>query len=74
LNQLLRAKDTDLAVVAQWIVAIETMIDIFGIKVERITLSKEDIRLYELWNLAKSEKDFVKADEYRKALTQRGIL
>lgn len=74
LNLLLRVKDTDLAVVAQWIVAIETMIDIFGIKVERITLSKEDIRLYELWNLAKSEKDFVKADEYRKALTQRGIL
>jgi len=74
LNQLLRVKDTNLAVVAQWIVAIETMIDIFGIRIERITLSKDDIRLYELWNQAKSEKDFVKADEYRKALTQRGIL
>ena len=74
LNQLLRVKDADLAGVAQWIVAIETMIDIFGIKIERITLSEGDIQLHALWNLAKSEKDFVKADEYRKALTQRGIL
>jgi cysteinyl-tRNA synthetase len=74
LNQLMRVKDADLITVAQWVVAIETMIDIFGIKIERIELSEDDIHLYDLWNQAKSEKDFVKADEYRKALTQRGIL
>jgi cysteinyl-tRNA synthetase len=74
LNQLLRVKDADLMTVAQWVVAIETMIDVFGIKIERIELSKDDIHLYDLWNQAKSDKDFVKADEYRKALTQRGIL
>ena len=74
LNQLLRVKDTDLAVVAQWVVAIETMIDIFGIKIERIELSEDDISLYDRWNQAKSAKDFAKADEYRKDLTLRGIL
>jgi cysteinyl-tRNA synthetase len=74
LNQLMRVKDADLITVAQWVVAIETMIDIFGIKIERIELSEDDIHMYDLWNQAKSEKDFVKADEYRKALTQRGIL
>ena len=74
LNQLLRVKDADLPVVAQWVVAIETMIDIFGIKIERLELTDEDSRLYDRWNQAKSEKDFEKADEYRKALTQRGIL
>jgi cysteinyl-tRNA synthetase len=74
LNQLMRVKDADLITVAQWVVAIETMIGIFGIKIERIELSEDDIHMYDLWNQAKSEKDFVKADEYRKALTQRGIL
>jgi cysteinyl-tRNA synthetase len=74
LNQLMRVKDADLITVAQWVVAIETMIDIFGIKIGRIELSEDDIHMYDLWNQAKSEKDFVKADEYRKALTQRGIL
>jgi cysteinyl-tRNA synthetase len=74
LNQLMRVKDADLITVAQWVVAIETMIDIFGIKIDRIELSEDDIHMYDLWNQAKSEKDFVKADEYRKALTQRGIL
>jgi cysteinyl-tRNA synthetase len=74
LNQLLRVRDTDLTIVSQWVVAIETMIDIFGIKIERIELSDDDIQLYDRWNQAKSEKDFEKADEYRKVLTQRGIL
>jgi cysteinyl-tRNA synthetase len=74
LNQLMRVKDADLITVAQRVVAIETMIDIFGIKIGRIELSEDDIHMYDLWNQAKSEKDFVKADEYRKALTQRGIL
>ena len=48
--------------------------DIFGIKIERLELTNEDLDLYDRWNKSKSEKDFDKADEYRKALTQRGIL
>lgn len=74
LNQLLRVKEANLPVVAQWVIAIETMIDIFGIKIERLELTNEDLDLYDRWNKSKSEKDFDKADEYRKALTQRGIL
>jgi cysteinyl-tRNA synthetase len=56
LNQLMRVKDADLITVAQWVVAIETMIDIFGIKIGRIELSEDDIHMYDLWNQAKSEK------------------
>jgi len=37
-------------------------------------LSKEDIDLYNKWNEYKKEKDFVKADECRNELINRGVL
>lgn len=74
LNQLLRVKEADLLAIGQWVVAIETMMDIFGVKIERLRLSDEDVRLYYLWNEAKSMKDFALADQYRSELTNRGIL
>jgi cysteinyl-tRNA synthetase len=74
LNQLLRVKDADIHETARWIVAIETMIDIFGITIERLNLSEDDMNVIHLWNDAKSKKDFESADQYRKELMQRGIL
>ena len=74
LNQLLRTKESDIQEIARWIVAIETMIDIFGITIERLNLSEDDMRIINLWNDAKFKKDFESADQYRKELMQRGIL
>lgn len=74
LNQLLRTKESDIQEIARWIVAIETMIDIFGITIERLNLSEDDMRIIDLWNDAKFKKDFESADQYRKELMQRGIL
>lgn len=74
LNQLLRTKESDIQEIARWVVAIETMIDIFGITIERLNLSEDDMRIIDLWNDAKFKKDFESADQYRKELMQRGIL
>jgi cysteinyl-tRNA synthetase len=74
LNQMLRVKEADLNLVSQWVVAIEKMMDIFGITTDRVELTEDDLQLYDRWNVAKAEKDFEKADEYRRVLTQRGIL
>ncbi len=74
LNQLLRIKDADIHEIARWVIAIETMVDIFGIQIERLNLSEDDLNLFNLWNDAKSKKNFESADQYRKELMQRGIL
>ena len=50
------------------------MLDILGITVDRIELTEEDRQLFEGWNAAKKEKDWDKADTYRNALSQKGLL
>lgn len=50
------------------------MINIIGLHVELNPLSKENRNLYNAWQLARQNKDFNKADELRKTLTDRGVL
>ena len=53
---------------------LKEILDVFGFEFEYRKLTEEDRVLYENWQKARNEKDFEKADIYRKELTARGIL
>lgn len=74
LNQLLRIKDKDMEALITSVLTIEKMLDIFGIYIERIELSKDDKDLFETWDTLKREKNFEEADKIRQLLTVRGYL
>lgn len=74
LNQNIRTKDIDFAVVSKYYNAIRKMLDILGIEIDRLEMTEEDKTTYNLWNQAKIDKDFEKADEYRAILIAKGII
>ncbi len=74
LNASLRTKEIDFEVVSKYRNAVEKMLDILGIVVEKVVLSAEDKELFAKWNEAKANKDFESADKYRNELSTRGLL
>ncbi len=74
LNTALRSKEIDFVTVSKYRNAVEKMLNVLGINVDKVVLSDEDKELFAKWNDAKSAKDFAKADEYRNELTARGLL
>ena len=74
LNTALRSKEIDFVTVSKYRNAVEKMLNVLGINVDKVVLSDEDKELFAKWNDAKSVKDFAKADEYRNELTARGLL
>ena len=74
LNSAIRVRDVDLDKVASLTGAIEKMLDVLGIRYERLVLTDVDREIYDEWTKAKTDKDFTKADELRAILMQRGIL
>ena len=74
LNQSLRTRDIDFAIVAKEYNAIKKMLYILGIYINPVVLDADAKNLYEKWNEAKSQKDFDSADKYRNALIEKGIL
>ena len=74
LNQAMRVREIDFDALNRIRNSIVAMLDILGITVDRIELTEEDRQLFEGWNAAKKEKDWDKADTYRNALSQKGLL
>lgn len=74
LNQLQRVKEKDIKAIVTSILTIEKMLEIFGIYIERIELSKEDKDLFASWDTLKREKNFEAADKVRLQLSERGYL
>ncbi|MBQ6333670.1 MAG: cysteine--tRNA ligase [Erysipelotrichaceae bacterium] len=74
LNQALRTRDIDWDKVALEYNAIEKMLEILGIFIDKTLLSDEDKDIYNKWNEAKAAKDFETADKYRALLMEKGIL
>ena len=74
LNTALRSKEIDFETVSKYRNAVEKMLNVLGIVVDKVVLSDKDKELFAKWNDAKSAKDFAKADEYRNELTARGLL
>ena len=74
LNQSLRTRDIDWNEVSKNYNAIEKMLEILGIFIDKIVLSEDDKKIYDNWNKAKADKDFETADSYRNELIAKGIL
>lgn len=74
LNQTVRQRVVDEALLAKQVYTIELMMDVLGIALERLELSEDDIEIHGLWKTAVREKDFETADKYRATLIERGIL
>lgn len=74
LNQALRQREIDFKEVGKYRNAVEKMLNILGIVVEKPNITEEDLEVFKKWNEAKAEKNFEKADEYRAILTEKGLL
>lgn len=74
LNQALRQREIDFKEVGKYRNAVEKMLNILGIVVEKPNITEEEKEVFKKWNEAKAEKNFEKADEYRAILTEKGLL
>jgi cysteinyl-tRNA synthetase len=71
-NQVYRTKEK-VHLASQYATLIK-MTEIIGFDFTPKTMNEEDIVMYQQWNQAKQDKDFEKADGYRKILLEKGIL
>ena len=74
INQKLREKEVDYTLLNKYTNSLKKCLDVLGIVYPIINLSDEDKNIYKEWMDAKKEKNFEKADEYRKVLMDKGIL
>lgn len=73
-NVALRSSPSDANAIKQLFFTLKDMIDLLGLEFEVPTLTKEDIALFEEYNLAKQNKDFARSDELRPILIERKVL
>lgn len=72
INQAIRSKEIDL--LADKVYTFEKIIDIFGIDLNVIKMTDDEIAIYKDWLVSRANKDFSKADELRKILEEKKIL
>lgn len=73
-NNAIRQKELDYKYLYDLLKVLSNMLWVLGIDFEIDKLTKDDIELIKLWNEAKSNKDFEKADKYREEINNRNIL
>jgi len=74
INQETRKKELDLQLLSSLKATLEKMLEIFGVFIPLKEIDSNDINLYNDWLVAKENKDFDKADEYRDVLVKANIL
>ena len=74
LNQTLRQREINFELAGTYRNAVEKMLGILGITVEKPVITEEDKELFAKWNEAKKAKDFASADIYRATLSGKGLL
>ena len=74
LNQSLRQREIDFATTGLYRNAVEKMLGILGIVVEKPVITDEDREMFDKWNAAKAEKNFAEADIWRGKLAEKGLL
>lgn len=74
LNTQLRQREINVEKVNGLINAVLKMLDVLGIKEERVVLEEEDRQLFDRWNQFKKEKNFAEADKLRVVLMERGLI
>ena len=67
-------KEVNLETALEYINTIVLILDILGIKIDKIAYDENDIKMYNDWLDKKNKKEFLKADEIRFNLIKRGIL
>ena len=73
-NNAIRTREPDLALLADYFATIRDMLYILGLDIKYTELTEDDKKLYNEYLEAKSNKDFAKSDEIRKELIERKIL
>jgi len=74
INQKVRANPVDGKVLVELVNTLDKMLDVLGIMFKEVNVSDEDKENFRLWNEAKANKDFEKADVYRNRLIERGLM
>ena len=74
LNQTLRQREIDFAQVTPYRNAVEKMLNVLGIVVDKPVIGETEKELFAKWNQAKADKDFDSADKYRNELAEKGLL
>ena len=74
LNQTLRQREIDFAQVTLYRNAVEKMLNVLGIIVDKPVIGETEKELFAKWNQAKADKDFDSADKYRNELAEKGLL
>lgn len=73
-NSALRTKTPDLSLINDYFKTLTDMLSILGLDINYRVLTDEDKTLYQEYQEAKANKDFVKSDEIRSILIERKIL
>ncbi len=73
-NQNLRQREIDFNTLALFSNAVEKMLNILGVVVEKPEIEEAEKELFAKWNQAKADKDFESADAYRNQLAEKGLL
>lgn len=74
LNTLIRKRDMDLNAVALTAGSIQKMMDVLGTEMNVHEPTDDEIETWKAWKAAVAEKDFEKADGYRKVLMEAGLV
>lgn len=74
LNQTLRQREIDFAQLTLYSNAVEKMLNVLGIVVDKPVIGEVEKELFAKWNRAKADKDFDSADKYRNELAEKGLL
>ncbi len=74
LNQTLRQREIDFAQLTLYSNAVEKMLNVLGIVVDKPVIGEVEKELFAKWNQAKEDKDFDSADKYRNELAEKGLL
>ena len=74
LNQTLRQREIDFVQLALYSNAVEKMLNVLGIVVDKPVIGETEKELFAKWNQAKADKDFDSADKYRNELAEKGLL
>lgn len=73
-NQVFRQREKDNELISSELATLLEMTNTLGFVFKPLELNEDDLRLYQAWNEAKSNKDFEQADNYRKELIAKGII
>ena len=74
LNQTIRQREIDFAQLTLYSNAVEKMLNVLGIVVDKPVIGEAEKELFAKWNQAKEDKDFDSADKYRNELVEKGLL